>query len=120
MSDSQDQIMKSVAHRLAVVYTGLFTTCENLPIPIALPDGGDAADIKAVVARVSQIAEEQPVPEEQQAQLFTAAVMWLAAADLYSILKMDFLEARADAALGILLIARDAVTALGEWLIEMD
>lgn len=119
MSDTQDQIMKAVAHRLAVVYTGLFTTCENLPIPIALPDGGDA-DIKAVMARVSQIAEEQPVPEEQQAQLFTAAVMWLAAADLYSILKMDFLEARADAAFGILLIARDAVTALGEWLIEMD
>lgn len=118
MSDSEDEMMEAVAHRINVVYTGLFAACGNLPIPITLPDGiNSAATAMESIKRVAKIAEDQPLPEEQQAALFTAAIMWLAGADLYSILRTEFDESRVDGALATLMIARDAINELGMWLL---
>ncbi|MFF1416551.1 hypothetical protein [Streptomyces sp. NPDC058280] len=119
MSDSEDATMELLTHRLTTTYTGLVATCATLPIPITLPTGDvSSKDLIPAVRRIVEIVEEQPVPEDQQAQLFTGAVLWLAAADLYSMLiKGEFIEARAAGALGTPMIANDALHALGEWLL---
>ncbi|MEU0084912.1 hypothetical protein [Streptomyces sp. NPDC006274] len=118
MADSQDEMMEHIAFRLSVIYTGLVACCEALPLPISLPTGA-VSNLETVpaVRRVSEIAEEVPIPEDHQAQLFTAAILWLAAMDLYGLLvKMEYSEPRAHGALAAMLIAHDAVTDLAEWL----
>ncbi|MGW7198474.1 hypothetical protein [Streptomyces chryseus] len=120
MSDSQDETMRYLAQRLTTTYTGLIATCALLPVAITLPEG-EVTNLEAVpaVRRVMEIADEQPMPEEHQAELFTGATMWLAAMDLYALLvKNEYAEARASGALGILLIANDALQSLGHWLLE--
>ncbi|MFE7128942.1 hypothetical protein [Streptomyces sp. NPDC057617] len=120
MSDSEDDMMETLNRRLGTTYTGLVAVCANLPVPIALPTGVVTnTEIIPAVRRVADIAEEQPMPEEQHSQLYTGAVLWLSAADLYELLiKGEYVESRAAGALGILMIANGALTDLGEWLLE--
>jgi hypothetical protein len=122
MSDYEDATMELLTRRLTRAYTGLVATCAYLPLPITLPTGvvSNLEMIPAVI-RVSELAEDQPIPEDQQAALFTGAVMWLAAADLYRMLVTEgWVESRAAGALGILMIANDALVGLGEWLLAQD
>lgn len=122
MSDHEDEMMATATQRLASSYAGLVACCENLPLPIALPTGlVSNLDMVPAVRRIEQLADEQPMPEDQQAQLYTAAILWLAAADLYMLLTQEgYQEARAAGVLGILMIARDAITDLGTWLLEQS
>ncbi|MFF7610730.1 hypothetical protein [Streptomyces lavendulae] len=120
MSDHQDEKMQSIEHRISVVYTGLFHACDNLPIPIGLPQADDAATVMAAVRRVYAIADEQPIPQEQREQLATGACAWLAACDLYGILRTEYEESRAEGALGNLMVAREAFKALGDWILDND
>lgn len=120
MSDYQDKTKQAIEHRINITYSGLFAACDNLPIPITLPTADDAETVMAAVRRVHAIAEEQPIPQEQREQLATGASAWLAACDLYSLLRVEWEEYRVEAALGILMIARNALTELGDWLLDND
>ncbi|MER7807903.1 hypothetical protein [Streptomyces sp900116325] len=119
MSDHEDEMMGLATARLTSVYGGLVACCEMLPIPITLPTGlVTNLDMIPAVRRIEQLADEQPIPDEQQAQLYTAALLWLAAADLYKLLvQEDYVEARVGGLLGILMMARDNLKDLGEWLL---
>lgn len=122
MSDHEDQMMSTAAHRLATTYGGLTACCAQLPLPIALPTGlATNLEMVPAVRRIEQLAEEQPMPELQQSALYTSAVLWLAAADLYRLLvEEDYAEARVAGLLGILMIARDSINDLGSWLLEQS
>lgn len=118
MSDTPDSMMRGLQSSLAAVYIGLVGACEHLPVPITLPTGVlHSSELIEAVRRVAAISEEQPMPEEQQAMLYTGAIMWLAAADLYGMLKhTDYVAARAEGGLGILLVAGDSIGELSTWL----
>ncbi|MFD8687833.1 hypothetical protein [Streptomyces sp. NPDC059651] len=118
MSDNEDRMLEAVSHGLTVAYTGLIATCAMLPVPIALPEGL-VSNLEAVpaVRRVTDIVDEQPMPEAQHAMLYTAATLWLAAMDLFDLLRVEFVEARAAGAIGILLTANDHLGDLGTWLL---
>ncbi|WP_267244368.1 hypothetical protein [Streptomyces sp. PR69] len=121
MSDSRDERLAYIANRIRLIYVGLVDACEALPLPITLPKGSDVTNVEAIpaVRRVAEISEEEPMPEEQRAQLFTAAIMWLMAMDLYGLLvRFDYADARADGAQAALMLAHDAVTDLGAWLLN--
>ncbi|MER8083829.1 hypothetical protein ABTZ57_01370 [Streptomyces sp. NPDC094048] len=122
MSDHEDEMMNLAGERLASIYGGLVACCEMLPLPIALPKGiVSNLDMVPAVRRIEQLADEQPMPEDQQAQLYTAAISWLAATDLFSLLvNEEYVEARAAGVLGTLMIARDCLTDLGTWLLEQS
>lgn len=122
MSDHEDEMKALAMQRLATAYAGLVACCENLPLPIALPTGlVSNQDMVPAVRRIEQLADEQPMPEEQQSQLYTGAILWLAATDLYMLLVTEeYQEVRASGILGILMIARDAITDLGTWLLEQS
>lgn len=119
MSDHEDEMMNQATARLTSTYGGLVACCANLPIPITLPSGlVTNLEIVPAVRRIEQLADEQPIPDEQQAQLYTAALLWLAAADLYKLLVTeDYVEARVGGLLGILMMTRDTLKDLGEWLL---
>ncbi|MFB6950195.1 hypothetical protein ACFCXP_11245 [Streptomyces niveus] len=118
MSDTPDSMMRGLQSSLAAVYIALVGACEHLPVPITLPTGVvHSSELMDAVRRVSEISEEQPMPEEQQAMLYTGSIMWLAAADLYGMLKhTDYVATRAEGALGILLVAGDSIGDLSTWL----
>ncbi|MFB7399767.1 hypothetical protein ACFCZR_06305 [Streptomyces rubiginosohelvolus] len=122
MSDHEDQMMGAAAHRLTTVYGGLVACCAQLPLPISLPTGlVSNLEMVPAVRRIEQLAEEQPMPEDQQSALYTGAVLWLAAVDLYRLLvEEDYVEARAAGLLGVLMVARDAINDLGTWLLEQS
>lgn len=118
MSDNEDRMLAAVSHGLTVTYSGLIATCAMLPVPITLPEGL-VTNLEAVpaVRRVTDIVEEQPMPEEQHAMLYTASTLWLAAMDLFELLRIEFVEARAAGAVGILMIANEHLGDLGTWLL---
>ncbi|ARF62883.1 hypothetical protein B1H20_16920 [Streptomyces violaceoruber] len=122
MSDHEDEMMDLAVTRLRNVYGGLVACCAQLPLPITLPTGVVTNfDTVPAVRRVEELADEQPMPEEQKGALYTAAVLWLAAADLYRLLVEEgYVEARAAGVLGTLLIARDSLKELGTWLLEQS
>ncbi|WP_052744212.1 hypothetical protein [Streptomyces odonnellii] len=120
MSDYEDDMMETLNRRLGTTYGGLVAVCANLPVPITLPQGVVTnTEIIPAVRRVADISDEQPMPEDQHAQLFTGSVLWLTAADAFQLLiKEGYVESRAAGALGVLMIANDALTDLGGWLLE--
>ncbi|MFJ8224944.1 hypothetical protein [Streptomyces griseus] len=122
MSDHEDQMMGAAAHRLSTTYGGLVACCAQLPLPISLPTGlVSNLEMVPAVRRIEQLATEQPMPEDQQSALYTGAVLWLAAVDLYRLLvEEDYVEARAAGLLGVLMIARDAIHDLGTWLLDQS
>ncbi|WEH40781.1 hypothetical protein [Streptomyces sp. AM 2-1-1] len=121
MSDHEEQMTAMVAERLTSTYGALVAACALLPIPIALPTGV-VSNLEMVPAlrRIETLAEEQPMPELQQSELYTAAMLWLAAADVFSLLVEEYVEARAAGALGILLTVREAIHELGTWLLTQE
>lgn len=97
MSDTADEMRGDLAATLAKTYKGLATTCLNLPVPVALPSGFvDADDAVAGVRRLMDISEEEPMPEDIRAALFSACAFWLGADDLFRLLHTkEFNTARA-------------------------
>ena len=87
MSDTADEMRGDLAAHLAKTYGALATTCLNLPIPVTLPGGVvEAGDAVAGVRRLMEITEDQPMPEQAQADLFSACAFWLGAEDLFRLL----------------------------------
>ncbi|MFD7016104.1 hypothetical protein [Streptomyces sp. NPDC059928] len=123
MSDNQDEVMETLAAHLSRAYSALATICLNLPIPVTLPATGAVSNLEAVpaVRRVMDIAEDQPMPEQQQATLFAICAFWLAGLDLYGLLAInEFHIARANSAAANLLMADDHMLDLGVWLFEQQ
>ncbi|MEV4974430.1 hypothetical protein [Streptomyces scopuliridis] len=122
MADSPDEMMEVLGDRIAETYIGLGMICANLPVPIELPTGVvNARTLTAAVRRVSEIAEDQPMPEEQVAGLFTASILYLAALDLLGMLQHNpYEESRAAGALGVLVLAQENLKDLAEWLAADD
>ncbi|MEU2180091.1 hypothetical protein [Streptomyces thermolilacinus] len=123
MSDSQEKMLEELGRRLGQVYGALAAACESLPVlPISIPLDGRVSNLEAVpaVRRAAELAEEVPMPEDQQAQLFTASTMWLAAMDLYALLvRTEYIEARAQGCIGCIIVAEDALIFLMEWLADL-
>ncbi|MEV7871486.1 hypothetical protein AB0P17_36550 [Streptomyces sp. NPDC088124] len=118
MSDSPDEMMELIEDRIGEAYAGFVMVCASLPVPIELPTGlvmGDS--IVAAIQRVSEIATDQPMPEDQRAGLYGAAVLMLGAMDLYGVLQNNlYRESRAAAALAVLAMVRGSLVDLAEWL----
>ncbi|WP_425832599.1 hypothetical protein [Streptomyces fractus] len=120
MADSQDLNIEDLAKKLSLTYQALALCCEQLPLPIALPRRG-ATNVEAepAVRRIVELAAEQPMPEENQAHLFTAAIFWLTGLDVFRVLVMDgWNEVRALQMLSILTMTQDALQDLADWLSE--
>ncbi|MEO3978795.1 hypothetical protein [Streptomyces sp. CAU 1734] len=120
MADSQDEMMEYLAHRLNFIYTGLVATCDDLPLPIALPrshDGVSSIDALAALRRAADIADEVPMPESPRAALYTAIMMFLSASDLFALLiGVEYESHRADAALALLTFSEMYILELAAWL----
>ncbi|MFM9675788.1 hypothetical protein [Streptomyces brasiliscabiei] len=117
MADSQDMTMRHLASRLSDIYTAIALLCMSLPVEIIIPIGS-VSNVEAIpaVRRVAEIVEDQPMPEEVQAELFASCVFWLAAIDLYGLLTQDFHEARAQSALANLIMAEDSAKMVAAWI----
>ncbi|MFE0036819.1 hypothetical protein [Streptomyces sp. NPDC059015] len=118
MADDQDKTMRYFSHRLSMVYTALVNCCAHLPIPISLPTKAvDNLSAVPAVRRITEIAEEQPMPEEQHAALYTGSLMWLVAMDVFSILVVnEYDEIRAHGGIAATHVAEDALMELAQWL----
>ncbi|MFF1416553.1 hypothetical protein [Streptomyces sp. NPDC058280] len=119
MADFEDHVMQTLANHLSRTYAALATLCLNLPIEITLPTGA-VSNIEATpaVRRVMDITEDQPMPEQQMAQLFAVCAFWLGALDLYGLLAHEFHSARAHSAAANLLMAEDHMMDLATWLAD--
>ncbi|MEV7871487.1 hypothetical protein AB0P17_36555 [Streptomyces sp. NPDC088124] len=118
MADKADMMMEDAGRQIARVYTGLAKACAVLPLPITLPTGVVASgEIIPAVRRIVQIIGEIPLPDDQRAELFAAAVYWLAAVDLYHLCLHEVEESRAAGVMGVLMMADEAVHGLAEWLL---
>ncbi|MEU6513649.1 hypothetical protein [Streptomyces sp. NPDC046978] len=124
MADSGDLNIEAIAHKIATQYAVLAASCDMLPIPIAIPEPTETLsnrDTVPAVRRVAEIADGQPVPEEVQAHLFTAAIFWLTAMDLLGILVSNqWNEVRGFQALAALDVSGSALADLGTWLLGQD
>jgi hypothetical protein len=122
MADSEDLTNEALARKLSTTYTTLAAACDMLPIPITLPRRG-VTNIEALpaVRRIVDLAEEQPMPEDVQAHLFTAAIFWLSALDVFAVLvNNEWNHQRAFQVAGCLSVAHDALSDLAEWLLAQD
>ncbi|MEV4974432.1 hypothetical protein [Streptomyces scopuliridis] len=120
MSDFEDQSMSRLSAHVSVAYAALATACAILPVPVTLPTG-TVSNVEAApaVARAMDLVQDQPMPEEQQAQIFAACAFWLAALDLYGLLvKEGFTRARAHSTAANLLMAEDQLGDMLAWLRE--
>lgn len=111
MSDNADEMRGQLAAHLAKTYAALATICLNLPIPVTLP-GGVVAVQEAVpaVRRLLEITEDQPMPEEAQANLFAACAFWLGGEDLFRLLVIEeFNGARAHSCAANLIMCEETM-----------
>lgn len=122
MSDFEEFVMTKLAAHLSRTYSGLATLCLNLPVPVSLPTGA-ISNVEAIpaVRRAMEIAEEQPMPEDNQAELHAACAFWLGAMDLFGLLAgHEFHETRAVSAAACLIQAESILLDLAEWLGSLD
>jgi hypothetical protein len=117
MADSEDFVMGHLASRLGEIYTALALLCMSLPVEIVLPVGA-VTNIETIpaVRRVAEIVEDQPMPEEVQAELYASCLFWLGAMDLYGILTQDYHSVRAQSALANLITAEQSAREVAEWI----
>ncbi|MFJ6540529.1 hypothetical protein ACIQMP_07775 [Streptomyces sp. NPDC091385] len=125
MADSEDLTLERIVNTLVRQYIVLVSACAMLPIPITLPKQGNgtfaSAETVPAVRRLVEIAGEQPMPEENQADLFTAALFWLTAADMVELLiAIGWNEIRAFQALAALGVSGDALADLGIWILTQE
>ncbi|MFE7128944.1 hypothetical protein [Streptomyces sp. NPDC057617] len=121
MSDFEDQVMRKLSTHLSVAYSGLIAVCAALPVPIALPTGEVSnLDAAPAVSRVMELAEDQPIPEAEQARLFSACAFWLGALDLYGLLTREFTVARGYSVAANALMAESHMQDLGAWLADQS
>ncbi|WP_262702030.1 MULTISPECIES: hypothetical protein [Streptomyces] len=119
MSDDRDKIGADLLAALLLIYTELREVCRELPVPIQLPGGtGQVLELLEAVDRCFEIAEDQPIPEDAQADLEMSCLQWLTASDLIGLYRHDVggYEHRDRAAELALLGAEMSLKNLREWL----
>lgn len=124
MADSNNLNLEAIARSIAKQYAVLVAACEMLPIPVALPEPTETlsnADTVPAVRRLAEIADEQPVPVEVQASIFTAALFWLTAMDMLGLLVVnEWNDIRGFQALAALEMSGSALADLGTWVLNQD
>ncbi|MEV0090439.1 hypothetical protein [Streptomyces sp. NPDC050738] len=116
MSDFEEQSMRKLSSHLSLTYTALVTVSKFLPIPVSLPTG-PISNMEAIpaVRRAMALIEDQPLPEDVQAELNAAYAFWLAAMDVYALLAtQEFHPARAMSAAACLVQVESVVLDLAE------
>ncbi|MFG2144117.1 hypothetical protein ACGFRG_07945 [Streptomyces sp. NPDC048696] len=85
MSDEFEQDKENLGLALARVYRLIAKVVSKLPIPIALPGGPvyDSTEIVPATIRVTEIIEEQPIPQDLQVLIWGGCLHWIAAAHLF-------------------------------------
>ncbi|WHX19811.1 hypothetical protein QFW82_23570 [Streptomyces malaysiensis subsp. malaysiensis] len=90
MSDEHDELSESLLTALLIQYGELREACQALPVPIQLPVGiGQIIELIEAVGRCFEIAQDQPIPEEAQADLEMSCLHWLTASDLIGLYRHD-------------------------------
>ncbi|MER7930505.1 hypothetical protein ABTY96_46605 [Streptomyces sp. NPDC096057] len=119
MADRDDEIMRTLAYSISATYSLLVDVCAVLPVPITMPIDRHIPASNAVPAiqRVAALAEDQPMGEEQEAQLYTGCIHLLAAIDLYALCAVRWEETRAEGVGANLLYADEALKNLLVWLL---
>ncbi|MEV5606999.1 hypothetical protein [Streptomyces sp. NPDC052225] len=116
MADSEDHQMNVLASHLAHTYIELARLCRLLPMPITLEEKvyNFTGSIPAV-RRAAELALDEPMPEDMQANLFNACTFWLGGLDLFVLLANpeEFHTVRAHSAAGCLIQADIALRDLG-------
>ncbi|AEW94613.1 MULTISPECIES: hypothetical protein [Streptomycetaceae] len=113
--------MDELGRHLGVVYWRLTLACRSLPVPVELPRGTVTRSTgEPAVRRLVKIIEDQPMPEEQKANLFAACIHWLTASELYNQELNDPLPIRFHQIVAALVHAEAPLHALGVWLRENE
>ncbi|WP_217545591.1 hypothetical protein [Streptomyces sp. GbtcB6] len=119
MADRDDEVMSVLARSISATYSLLVDVCDALPVPITLPTDRHIPATNAVPAiqRVAALAEDQPMGEMQEAQLYTGCIHLLAAIDLYALCAARYEDTRAEGIGANLLYADEALKSLLIWLL---
>ena len=119
MADRDDEIMSVLAHSISATYSLLVDVCAALPVSITMPIDRHipASDAIPAIQRVASLAEDQPMGEGQEAQLYTGCIHLLAAIDLYALCAARYMETRAEGVGANLLYADEALKNLLVWLL---
>ena len=119
MADRDDEVMSVLAHSISATYSILVDVCEALPVPITLPTDRHIPATNAVPAiqRVAALAEDQPMGEMQEGQLYAGCIHLLAAIDLYALCAARYEDTRAEGIGANLLYADEALKLLLVWLL---
>ncbi|MFE7128943.1 hypothetical protein [Streptomyces sp. NPDC057617] len=122
MSDDKDAQVQHLMGHLSAYAEKLDTALAALPIPIRLPQGrqGLIADFLPAVIRVYSIMQEQPIPDDQQADAAAALLGWITAAELTVVFAKGGMLHHADAALLSVMYGEGALDDLMEWLIDPE
>ncbi|MEV0445839.1 hypothetical protein AB0I84_12950 [Streptomyces spectabilis] len=99
MSDHDETQAQALLLHLANFYAVLADVCLSLPIPIRLP-AIETSYIHIVdgVSRAYTLFTDQPLPEQDQETLTTAALQWLSASELIVTFEMEAARYKVDAA----------------------
>ncbi|MFE5771429.1 hypothetical protein ACFQ7O_24050 [Streptomyces sp. NPDC056485] len=122
MSDIADEMRNQLGAHLTRAYGALVTVSLNLPVPVTLPDGV-VTNMEAVpaVRRLLEIVEDQPMPEEAQANLFAACAFWLGAEDLFRLLcTEEFNGARAHSCAANLIMTEETLEDVTNFLLGLE
>ena len=120
MSDEHDGTFHALLIQLIGSYAMFGRIFHELPVPVALPHGLIAGPMmREAIIRTAELAEDQPMPEEQQTLLERACLMWIAADHMLAVYHHDQeMEYLAAAAVHCIEVADDAALSLGEWLVD--
>jgi hypothetical protein len=118
MADRNDEVMGALAFTVSQVYSLLVHVCGMLPVPIGLPVDHHIPTSLAVPAirRITEVAQDQPMGEDQMLKLYGASIYLLAAIDLYGLCSASYHDTRADAVAANLLLAEEDLESLEIWL----
>ncbi len=126
MSDQHDPRFHFVVVQLLGCYALMARLFLELPVPVELVTGlvsGEA--MRDAVKHTALLAQEQPMPKDQQFQMEHACLLWLAADQLlgafHGAMEADEeaeYEHLAAGAAHCIMAAEDAALEFGEWLVQ--
>lgn len=121
MSDQHEADMEAMWQHFGAVYMLAFAICALLPIPIELPRGiVTNVQMRDALRQVAEIANDQPMPEGEKANLWAGSVSFLAALDLFAVMVEDYHPLRAEGVEAALTTSETSFTALSEWVANQE
>lgn len=121
MSDKNEEAFEAIMADIVMSYGAMGHVFSHLPVPVQFPRGEiNAADARDAVIRAAQIAQDQPMPEEQQILMERTALLWLAAFEMAALFQRAPEPFRAGAAVHCIMGSDQAMISLGEWLLGQE